>query len=461
MQIKFLGGAKTVTGSCYMLTVNGARLLVDMGMFQGKHELEERNRLELFDHSKIDYILLTHAHIDHSGLIPKLVKNGFSGKIITTKATMDLAKIMLMDSAHVHSMELEWQNRKRKRANLPILESLYTADDAELCINFFTPIEYGKILKIDDLEIRFSDAGHILGSSIIEIWYKSNGNKKKIVFSGDLGQEKKRILNDPEKISDADVIFIESTYGSRLHKVREDTLKELKQAISYGIERGGNIVIPAFAVERTQEILYELNELFKNNILSNIPVYLDSPLAISATEIFKNNVDYFDDETKKLILKGDNPFDFPELICTVSAEESKKINDAVGGAVIISASGMCDAGRIKHHLKHNLWREESVIIIVGFQAEGTLGRAIVDGAKKVHIFGEEIAVNAKVFTIGGFSGHADQNGLINWVSNFKNTPKKIIVVHGEETQSNSLADKIKEKFNVNAIIPDWLDTIEV
>lgn len=461
MNVKILGAAKTVTGSCYNLTFGSTNILVDAGMFQGNALLEERNRLKLFEPSKIDYIFFTHAHIDHSGLIPKFVKNGFNGKIITTKATMDLAKVMLMDSAHVHEVELEWQNRKRRRANLPLLESLYTTNDAKDCISSFQPVKYGEIISFDNFEIKFSDAGHILGSSIVELWFKENGKKKKIVFSGDLGQENKRILKDPTKIFCADYLFIESTYGNRLHREKTATIEELKSAIGYGIERGGNIVIPAFAVERTQEILYELNELFREKTLPQIPVYLDSPLAISATEIFKNNVDYFDDETKKLILKGESPFDFPELIYTVDVEESKRINDVVGGAIIISASGMCDAGRIKHHLKHNLWRSESVIIIVGYQAEGTLGRAIVDGAKKVNIFGEEIAINAKVFTIGGFSGHADQNGLISWISNFEKLPEKIVVVHGEEKESSAFAQKLKEKFNINPIVPSWQDILKL
>lgn len=464
MKVTFLGAAETVTGSCFLVEGGGKKFLVDCGMFQGKEEKMNEQPFE-FDVKSIDFMLLTHAHIDHSGRIPKLVKEGYGGPIYSTKATADLCSILLPDSGHIQEMEIEWQNRKRMRAGKEPVEPLYTAEDAQLSLENFQYMFYNDVFEVDgSISFRFRDAGHILGSSIIEIWLKENGETIKLVFSGDLGQKNQPILMDPTVIEDADFVFIESTYGNRLHEDIGDRVEKLNALISRTVDRGGNVVIPSFAVGRTQELLYHLNLLKEDkehNFLKGVKVFIDSPLAISATKIFQDNPQCYDAETLQLLKSGDNPFEFDKLFFTQTAEDSMKINEEKEGSVIISASGMCDAGRIKHHLKHNLWRKEASIVFVGYQAEGTLGRIIKDGVEKVKIFGEEIRIQADIEDIQGFSGHADRDGLLEWLNGFKSKPKKIFVVHGEQDSARDFAALIREKIGIEAAVAKLGQTVEI
>lgn len=468
MKISFLGAAKTVTGSCYFVETNGGRFLVDCGMFQGHSKEEALNEEPFpFNPAELDFVILTHAHIDHSGRIPKLFKDGFKGGIFATKATAELCGIMLPDSGHIQEFEIEWTNRKRERAGLPPVEPLYTFQDAVDCIRLFQKIQYGEVVKpCDGVRVRFNDAGHILGSSIVEIWVEENGVETKTVFSGDLGNMNIPILRDPTFIDSADYLFVESTYGNRLHANVNSKVDKFVDIINETVAKGGNIVIPSFAVGRTQEIIYELHRQRdkygdKLKQLMNIPVYIDSPLAVSATQVFRNNLDCFDEEARNYIKNGDNPLDFTGLKFTQSMEESKALNERKDSIIIISASGMCDAGRIKHHLKHNLWRKESSVIFVGYQAEGTLGRKLVDGVKKVKLFGEDITVNARIEMIEGFSGHADRDGLLGWIEKFNRKPRKIFIVHGEESVMNEFAGSINGKFGIETIIPSRGDSFIV
>src|SRR4030042_1890572 len=454
MRVEFLGGARTVTGSATLLEKDSFKWLVDCGMFQGGKELEERNRsIQSYYPRDLSFILLTHAHIDHSGLIPKLVKEGFRGKVICTKATFDLCEVMLKDSGHIQETEAGWQSRKNKRAGREDTAPLYTAEDAEKSLRYFQTVGYDEILSLSDgLRIRFQDAGHILGSAIIEIWVEEGGQEKKLVFSGDLGGSGQPIIRDPSPVVEADTLWLESTYGDRLHKSREETVQELLKIILEAISQQAKVVIPAFAVERTQDIIYTISQLMRKDLIPSIPVYIDSPLAISATEIFKKNPDCFDEETKGLLLGGEDPLELPEIKYTRTTEESKEINTDPRSAIIISASGMCDSGRVQHHLKHHLWRKESHIVFIGYQAEGTVGRRIVDGAKTIRLFGEEIAVRAHVHTLGGFSDHAAQKGLLQWLSHFKNPQIEVIVNHGEEKVSMELSEIIHQKFKFEAAV---------
>ena len=363
MKIEFVGGARTVTGSSYIIKDEDFTIMVDCGMFQGKQELVQRNQLQLiYAPPKIDCMLLTHAHIDHSGLIPKLVKTGFFGNIYATKATTDLCTVMLPDSAHIQEMDVKWINKRNKKLGRPQIEPLYTVDDAEKSLSNFVPVNYGEIIQIHPrVEVRFRDAGHILGSSFIEMWIADKGKKTKIVFSGDIGTRDQAIIKDPEILDGADILLIESTYGDRLHKSKEDTYSEFKQILLDSLNKKGNIVIPAFAIERTQEIIFELNKLFKSGEVPRIPVYIDSPLAISATEIFRENPQCFDEEMIKILNSGDNPLDFPNLTFTKTSEESKMLSQDKRGAIIISASGMCNAGRIQYHLQNTFTVRNQVL----------------------------------------------------------------------------------------------------
>lgn len=465
MKISFLGAAKTVTGSCFLIETDTCKFVVDCGMYQGSNAEEALNHEPFpFHPGELDFALLTHAHIDHSGRIPKLYVNGFSGPIYATKATAELAAIMLPDSGHIQELENEWVNRKRERAGLPPVQPLYTTQDAINCIKLFKSVHYFEDVRINDqVRVRFNDAGHILGSSIVEIWVKENKKEIKIVFSGDLGNNDMPILRDPSIIDSADYLIIESTYGNRNHMNVENKIDRFVEIITSTMEKGGNIVIPSFAVGRTQEILYELfkqREKYGEKLthLLEIPVYVDSPLAVSATKVFRNNLDCFDEEARSYIENGDNPLDFPGLRFTQSADESKALNDSKESLIIISASGMCDAGRIKHHLKHNLWRKESAVVFVGYQAVGSLGRRLVDGAKKVRIFGEEISVNARIEMIEGFSGHADQDGLMNWMQKFKIKPRNIFLVHGEEESMTAFAELIQDGLRIDPYIPERGDS---
>ncbi|HHW00080.1 MAG TPA: MBL fold metallo-hydrolase [Clostridiaceae bacterium] len=465
MKITFLGAAKTVTGSCFLVETEKCKLLVDCGMFQGRAKEVEMNKEDFdFNPTDIDFVLLTHAHIDHSGRIPKLYLDGFKGEVITTKATADLCAVMLPDSGHIQEFENEWENRKRKRAGKPPVKPLYTLQDAVDCMKLFRGVKYGEIVDLTySIKVRFNDAGHILGSSIIELWVYENGENIKTVFTGDLGNRDMPIVRDPAIIEDADYLVMESTYGNRLHRERENKAEKFLNIILDTVNKGGNVVIPSFAIGRTQEIIYELNKHMdvyaeKYEHFKNIPVFIDSPLAISATEIFRKNLDCFDEEARKFIESGDNPLDFPGLRFTKTSDESKALNERMDSSIIISASGMCEAGRIKHHLKHNLWRSDSTILFVGYQAEGTLGRRILDGAKSVKIFGEEISINARIEMIEGFSGHADKDGLMQWVGSFVKKPRKVFVVHGEENVMREFASELEHKFNLQTIIPSKGDS---
>ena len=474
MKVTFCGATKTVTGSNFLVEGAGKKFLVDCGLYQGGAKDEIKNEEPFpYDINEIDFMLLTHAHIDHSGRIPKLYKEGYRNPIYATNATCDLCAIMLPDSGHIQETETEWKNRKRIRRGEEELVPIYDAETAAKSLELFKGEPYNQIIELDDdIHVRFNDAGHMLGSSTIEIWIRENGENKKIVFSGDLGNNDIPLLAEPTMIQDADFLVMESTYGNRLHIKNENKAKTFINIVTDTIKNGGTVVIPSFAVGRTQEILYELNKIKdseddspeferKYRLLMNTPVYVDSPLAISATEVFKENMDLFDEETQKLIRRGDNPLEFPGLKFTQTVEESKALNESNESAIIISASGMCEVGRIKHHLKHNIWNPKNTILFVGYQAPGTLGRKIVDGAKTVKIFGEEIAVNARVEYIEGYSGHADQAGLLHFVDSFVKKPNHIFLVHGEEESQKALRDKINENFDLPVSIPDYCESFDL
>lgn len=464
MKIKFLGAARTVTGSMHVLECGEHRFALDCGLFQGSKEIKERNYQDFkVDPNTIDFVILSHAHIDHSGLLPKLCKLGFKGPIYCNFATAELAKVMLPDSAHIQETEVERKNRKLSRAGKMIIEPIYSVEDAMNCLSQIRPVNYDEIIKpADGIELRLRDAGHILGSSIVELWLNEDGKKVKIVFSGDLGQEDQPFIKDPTFIESADYVIMESTYGDRFHKDVLNRLEKLKTVIDETMKKGGNLIIPAFAVERTQDLLYDLNELYvRGDLDKNIAVYIDSPLAVAATEIFKNNSHLFDDETMKFINNGTHPLKLPSLKYSQTQEESMQLNTVPGRTIIISASGMCEAGRIKHHLKHNLWRPESTVLFVGYQAEGTLGRKILDGEKLVTIHGEQVMVKADIRQIEAYSSHADQAGLMNWLKQYDGTPQKVFLVHGEEKSQMKLADLIQKEINLPVVIPQWLEEYQL
>ena len=473
MKITFLGATQMVTGSNFLVETAGKKFLVDCGMFQGREELEEENYNPFdYDPKEIDFMLLTHAHIDHSGRIPKLYNEGFRGPIYAQKATCDLCSIMLPDSGHIQEMEAEWKNKKRLRKGEETKPPLYTAEDAIKSQELFVPVKYDEIIQVDEnIFVRFNDAGHMLGSSIIEVWTKEDGKETKTVFSGDIGNNDIPLLSSPTMIESCDYLVMESTYGSRLHMKNDEKAEIFLDVVSETIDNGGTVVIPSFAVGRTQEILYELEKIKekkhdeefnrKYKTLMKVPVYVDSPLAISATEIFKKNTDLFEDEIREKIEAGNNPLEFPGLKFTRTADESKALNESQEPSIIISASGMCDVGRIKHHLKHNIWNPKSTILFVGYQAPGTLGHSIVNGAKKVTIFGEEMAVNARIEYIEGYSGHADQEWLMNFVYSFISKPKHIFLVHGEDDSQTVLKNKILEGTGIGVSIPEYGETYEI
>ncbi|MGA2731238.1 MAG: MBL fold metallo-hydrolase [Syntrophobacteraceae bacterium] len=460
MQITCLGAARCVTGSCFLIE-RGRKYLVDCGLFQGGRQMEALNRGPWgFNPADIEALFLTHAHIDHSGRIPKLVKDGFRGRIYASVPTVELTKILLLDSAHIQEMEAEWQTRKNKRRGEAITEPLYRLADAEACFDLFEPVKQDEILRPDaDLSIRFRNSGHILGSSLLEIWDGSSESAPKTVFTGDLGHKGQMIVEDPEILTEADILFIESTYGNRNHKSIEESEGELLKAIQYSCSRGEKVLIPAFAVERTQELLFILAGFFRQKLIPPMPVYLDSPLAIAATTIFRNMKQYYDEEARAALDSGLAPFDFDQLVLTPSALESMAINGHPGPAIVIAGNGMCTAGRIRHHLKHNLWRPGCSLVIAGFQVAGSLGRSIVEGARMVRILGERVIVRAKVFTIGGLSAHADQNGLLEWISHFKNPKMRVYVIHGEQSVSDEFANIVRQKFGFDTQVPSIGDRI--
>ena len=460
MKISFLGAARTVTGSCYHLSGDGLEVLVDCGMYQGRNS-DEVNRTPFnFEPGKMDCLLLTHAHLDHSGLIPKLIAEGFKGRIVTTAATADLVEVMLMDSAHIQEKDAEWLTKKSFRAGRDkVFEPLYTEEDVKKAIPFFQKTTYGNIEPLGKgVKYRFIDAGHILGSGTLEIWYQSNGIEKKIVFSGDVGKDDNFIIRDPEHIKEADYVLVESTYGNRLHKGMEESIDEIAEAIRTTFKKGGNVLLPAFAVGRTQDILFILDRLVKEKKLPRLDIYIDSPLANKATKVYIAHTELFDKEAlKSLWFKSSEGI---KIHFTTTIEESQQINKIKSGAIIIAGSGMCDGGRIQHHFKHNIWRPECSVIFTGYQVKGTLGRHIIDGAKTARILGEEMAIRAKVYTIGGFSAHADQNELIEWLGTFTNKPK-IFIVHGEEDVSLEFEKIVREKLGLTTYVPHKGEEIEI
>lgn len=457
-----MGATGTVTGSCYLLDTPNTRIMIDCGMFQGPKEIRERNYSKFpVSPSTVDYIVLTHAHIDHSGLIPKIVKHGFRGKVIATAPTVELCEVLLPDSGYIQEMEVERKNRRNRRANKTLIEPIYNVQDAYNSLAFFEPQHYDEIIPLTaEIRVRFVDAGHILGSAMVEIWVKEGINEVKLVFSGDIGRKEQPLIKDPSMIEEADYVIMESTYGNRLHKQSKDEKELLLNVIWETYQKGGNLIIPAFAVERTQDLLYHLGILKEARKLPPMEIYIDSPLSTAATTIFQRNHAHFDEETLELMAKAGDPISLSGAKFTKTVEDSKSLN-IVSGAIIISASGMCEAGRIRHHLKYNLWRPESTVLFVGYQPIGTLGRRIVDNEKTVRIFGEEIAVRADIRSIEGYSAHADQEGLLEWVGHFQTPPQDIFVVHGEPNSSNALAEAIRDQFAYHATVPVWHQVVEL
>jgi metallo-beta-lactamase family protein len=467
MKVKFCGASSGVTGSCHLLTTGGHSILLDCGQFQGGKAQDKLNYEDFpFDPKEIECLVLSHAHIDHCGRIPLLVKRGFTGKIYCTKPTADLLPIMLRDSAYIHEKEAEWANKKAERKDRELVEPLYTIADAEEALKYITPVLYNQLIDLnDDVRICFNDAGHILGSAITEIWATEGENETKIVFSGDLGMTGRPLLNDPTIIKKANYVIMESTYGNRLHPENSMSVSELLAAVLRTVERGGTVVIPSFAVGRTQEMIFEFNKLYDNNPevyqkLKDVKVYIDSPMANAATDVFKENVAVFDSATQDYINRGDDPLDFKNLVFTQSTEDSQKLNMDKSPKIIISASGMCEAGRIKHHLKHNLWNKKNSIIFVGYQAEGTLGRRLLEGAESVNLFGEEVMVNAEIVNLEGFSGHADRDGLASWLAGFTTDPQ-VFLVHGEDDAKRDFAAYVGQNLGARAIVVDGNSEFEL
>ena len=456
MKVTFIGAVHEVTGSRTLIQCGNSKILVDYGMEQGRNEFEN---IDLpVPPSEIDCVFLTHAHIDHSGHLPLLYKQGFRGKVYSTEATCSLCHIMLLDSAHIQESDVEWKNRKAKRAGRPEVEPLYTVKDAEGVLQLFHTCPYGRRIQVEEgIEIRFQDMGHLLGSSAVEIWLKEGDVEKKIVFSGDVGNSDQPIINDPQSVSEADYVVIESTYGNRNHGPRPDYVESLSKILQETFDRGGNVVIPSFAVGRTQEMLYFLRQIKQQGLVKGhdgFPVYVDSPLANEATRVFLQcHSENFDPEMKALVRQGINPIWSDGLQISVTAEESKAINFDPKPKVILAASGMCDAGRIRHHLKHNLWRKESTVLFVGYQSVGTLGRVLVDGADEVKLFDEKIHVAAKILQLPGVSGHADQNGLVAWLRGFKEKPHHVFVNHGDDESCKVFRNLIALKYGYEATAP--------
>lgn len=455
MRLIFIGADHEVTGSCHVLEVCGRYILVDCGMEQGTDDFETAELpMNIAD---IDYVLLTHAHIDHSGMLPLLYARGFRGDVIATPATVDLCDIMLKDSAHIQMTEAEWKNRKGQRAGKEPVVPIYDMNDAEGVLEHFVSCDYDKVMDLcEGVKVKFSDAGHLLGSASIEVWINEDGEERKIVFSGDIGNLNRPIIKDPSYINDADYVVMESTYGDRYHNADVDYVSELAGICQRTFDRGGNVVIPAFAVGRTQEMLYYFRKIKEEGLIKghSFEVYVDSPLAVEATQIFNENMaECFDEEAMELVRNGINPLRFPGLTLSITSNDSIAINSDNKPKVIISASGMCEAGRIRHHLKHNLWRKECTVVFVGYQANGTLGRMLLEGASEVKLFGEPIEVMAEIVKLEGVSGHADKAGLIKWITSFDNRLKQVFVVHGEDEVSTGFAKCLCDEYGLNAVAP--------
>ncbi len=454
--LEFLGGAREVTGSSIRVRAGRASFLVDCGMFQGGGESDRKNARRFpVPPESLDFVVMTHAHIDHSGLLPKLVRDGFRERILCTPATADLLRVMLPDSGHIQEKEAEWKSRKRRRAGRREGVPLYTEGDALAVLPHLVPVPYGSWTEAaPGVRVRFLDAGHILGSAIVEAGVEDGGRERTLLFSGDLGHPGLPIVRDPTPAERADLLVIESTYGNRAHKGMEETVEEFVHAVNDTVRRkGGNVVIPAFAVGRTQDILFLLADLTRKGAFSGLTVYLDSPLAAEATRITMRHRDCFDAQAREVFAWQERNPEALRVRITSTAEESRMLNEIRGGAILLAGSGMCEAGRIQHHLKHNLWRKESTVLIVGFQAQGTLGRRIVDGATRVRIHGEEIAVAADVYTIGGLSAHADREDLLAWAGNFRSPPGRTLVAHGEESVSLGFAETLRGRFGWKVEVP--------
>ena len=462
MKLTFFGAAKAVTGSCHCLEVQGRKILIDCGLQQGKDERD--NSVLDFAPNYIDYVIVTHAHIDHSGRIPLLIKEGFQGQIVTTRLTAQLMSVMLQDSAHIQEMDAQWKNQKGKRAGRPPVEPLYTVEDAAQVAAHITTAEYGQIVDLcPGVKLRFVDAGHLLGSASVELWLEENGVEKKIVFSGDIGNINQPIIRDPVPLQGADYVVMESTYGDRNHNPVTSYTAELAKIIDDTFSKGGNVIIPSFAVGRTQELLYFIREMKEQNLVKSVPnftVVVDSPLAGEATRIFSGDLHGYLDEEAIAALKGGALFQFPGLTITESSEESKALNADPTPKVIISASGMCDAGRIRHHLKHNLWRPECAIVFVGYQAEGSLGRRLLNGVSTVKLFGEEIAVRAKIVRFHGLSSHADRDGLLRWIEAYNPRPRQVFVVHGDQEVTEVYANTLRQR-GLDAHAPNYEEVYDL
>ena len=464
MKLTFFGAARAVTGSCHCIDACGKRILIDCGLQQGRDEVDD-NKLP-FHPGEVDFVIATHAHIDHTGRIPLLYKLGYTGQVYTTRLTAQLMNIMLMDSAHIQESDAQYANQKGKRAGRPLVEPLYTVADAQTALNSLEIYDYNQKFELcPGVEVNFLDAGHLLGSAIVEIWITENGETRKLVFSGDLGNTRQPIIRDPSYLAEADYVITESTYGDREHREGEgEYTEDLARILDGTFAKGGNVIIPAFAVGRTQELLYFIREIKQRGLVTSVPdfaVYVDSPLAKAATTIFAGDLTgYIDEEARDLVEDGVKILTFPDLRLTETTEESKGLNADKMPKVIISASGMCDAGRIRHHLKHNLWRPECTVVFVGYQAEGSLGRKLLDGAAEVKMFGEEIAVKAQIVNFPGLSSHAGLSGLVQWILTFSPKPRHVFVVHGDEDVVPQYVERL-ERMGFSAHAPQLTEEYDL
>jgi len=463
MKLSFLGAAQNVTGSRHLLEVDGTRLLVDCGLYQ-ERQFKARNWEPFhFPAASIDAVLLTHAHLDHCGLLPKLVKDGFKGRIYCTAATAEIARIIMLDSAKIQEEDAEYKRKRHEREGRkgPYPEvPLYTAEDAEATFPLFTPVEYGQVVQIaKDIDAMFCEAGHVLGSSIIGVSARVDGERRCVLFSGDVGRPHRPIIRDPAHVRQADYILVESTYGDRVHRGREDIKSEIAEIINATHAAGGNLIVPSFALERSQEMLYYVNELLVDDVIPHLMVFLDSPMAGSITKVFRRHSELFDREMREFVQNGESPFEFPGLKVTENSKESKAINHIKGTVMVIAGSGMCTGGRIKHHLVNNITRPESTIMFVGYQAIGTLGRRIIEGEEEVRILGQNYPVKARIAQIHGFSAHADKEELLEWLSSLKRPPRRLFVVHGEAESAKHFGAFVHEKTGWDVVVPEFRDEV--